>query len=90
MNLSEIIVRITSYNVCYTKLLRIEDKLPILLVASMILFSIIEFLNLDTTIAKLLVVFSVLIFAYYGLDSLNNRKRPIFDVTLLYWSYNFV
>jgi hypothetical protein len=67
----------------------IENKLPILLVSCLILFSIIELLNLDITIVKLLVVFSVLTFAYYGLDSLNNRKRPIFDVTLLYWKFCF-
>ncbi len=44
-----------------------------------------SFYSIEITVLKVLFAFVIIVFAYYGLDSLNNRKRPIFDVTLLYW-----
>ena len=32
----------------------------------------------------------ILSFAYFALKSLNNRKRPVFDVTLWYWKFSLI
>ena len=63
----------------------VQNKIPFIL--SFLLFTYIgfEFLGIDITVLKFLLLFIIGLFAYYGIHSLNNRRRPIFDVTLLYW-----
>lgn len=63
----------------------IQDKLPyaiFILLLSYIIFAIFE---LDIYIFKILFTIFFITFAYHGLNSLNNRKRPVDDVTLWYW-----
>lgn len=63
----------------------IENRVPFLLIFLLFLYVVFEFLNIDLTILKVLFTIVIGLFAYYGIHSLNNRRRPIFDVTLLYW-----
>lgn len=63
----------------------VENKVPFILSFLLFAYIVFEFLNIDLTIIKALFTFVIGLFAYYGIHSLNNRRRPIFDVTLLYW-----
>ncbi len=63
----------------------IQNKIPYLLAFSLFVYMVFEFLDIDITILKFFFLFIIGLFAYFGIHSLNNRKRPIFDVTLLYW-----
>ena len=64
---------------------KIQDKFP-LIIFSLLIFSFILLISdiKPMFIINLLFILSS-IFAYYGLQSLNNRRRNIFDVTLWYW-----
>ena len=63
----------------------VQDKFPFILAFLLFAYIGFEFLAIDITILKFLLLFIVGLFAYFGINSLNNRRRPIFDVTLLYW-----
>ncbi len=63
----------------------IQNRVPYILTFLLFAYIVFEFLSIDLSILKFLLLFIVGFFAYYGIHSLNNRKRPIFDVTLLYW-----
>ena len=66
----------------------IQNKMPIVL-AVVILFCIAFLLiGLDIYLFKLLITIILIVFPYYALNSLNNRKRPVFDVTLWYWKFS--
>lgn len=63
----------------------VQNKVPFLILFLLVLYIAFEFFTLDKTFIKLLFVFAIYSFANSAINSLNNRKRPIFDVTLLYW-----
>ncbi|WP_072681147.1 hypothetical protein [Arcobacter sp. LA11] len=63
----------------------IENRVPFIIVFLLLVYTLFEFASFDLTIVKLSFVIFISAFAYFGIHSLNNRKRPIFDVTLLYW-----
>lgn len=63
----------------------VQNKIPFIVVFLLLAYIAFEFISIDMTLLKLLFTITVGMFAYYGIHSLNNRKRPIFDVTLLYW-----
>jgi len=63
----------------------IENKIPFIIVFLLAAYTMFEIASFDLTVIKVFFVFSIAGFAYFGIHSLNNRKRPIFDVTLLYW-----
>lgn len=63
----------------------IENKVPFIIVFLLVSYSIFEMASFNLTVVKLFFVIAIIAFAYFGIHSLNNRKRPIFDVTLLYW-----
>ena len=66
----------------------VQNNMPIVL-AIVILFCIAFLLiGLDIYLFKLLITVILLVFSYYALNSLNNRKRPVFDVTLWYWKFS--
>jgi len=68
---------------------RVQDKFPRVLFDMIILGGIFLILKLDHEIIKIILATLVIIFGYYGLVSLNNRKRAVFDVTLWYWKLAF-
>lgn len=63
----------------------IQNKIPLFVIALLISFAMFLFLGLDTYILKLLFGTFFLLFCIHGLNSLNKRRRPVFDVTLWYW-----
>lgn len=63
----------------------VQNKFPMLILALIFVYAIFEFTSLDVTIINVLLGFIAILFAYFGTVSLNNRRRPVFDVTLLYW-----
>ncbi len=67
----------------------IQNKFPRVLFCMMILCAIFIILKQDISIIKFIISFMIIIFALYGLNSLNNRKRLVSDVTLWYWKFSF-
>ncbi len=63
----------------------VQNKIPLFVIALLIAFGMFLFLNLDTYILKLLFSIFFVLFCIHGLNSLNKRRRPVFDVTLWYW-----
>lgn len=63
----------------------IQNKIPLFVVGLLISFGLFLFLGIDTYILKLLFSVFFVLFCIHGLNSLNKRRRPVFDVTLWYW-----
>ncbi len=63
----------------------IQNKTPLILFV--LLFVSASFLYFGINFLILKIIFAILIisFCFYGLKSLNNRRRPVFDATLWYW-----
>jgi len=62
-----------------------QNKAPLIVFILLVLSFIFMYMNFDIFILKTAFTVVFLLFAYLGLKSLNNRKRPVFDVTLWYW-----
>jgi hypothetical protein len=67
----------------------IQKKLPLAIIIAIVLLSVFMIFGFNYSLIKLFLASFVFIFAYFGLKSLNNRKRPVFDVTLWYWKMSF-
>ena len=63
----------------------IQQKFPRVIFGMIIFFAIFSLFAQDTEAVKYILSSLTAIFGYYGLKSLNNRKRPVFDITLWYW-----
>lgn len=63
----------------------VQNKLPIFVFGLLISIGLFLFLELDIYILKIMLTVIMIVFCGYGLNSLNNRRRPVFDVTLWYW-----
>ncbi len=63
----------------------VQNKIPLFIAALIASFSLFFFFELDVYILKLVLAIFLMIFSFYALNSLNNRRRPVFDVTLWYW-----
>jgi hypothetical protein len=63
----------------------IQKRFPRVIFALLILFAIFTLFGLDTSASLNILSIFALLFAYYAIISLNNRKRPVFDITLWYW-----
>lgn len=63
----------------------IQNKVPLAIFGLLVLSSMFLFLEVNFIIFKLLLIIAVISFCFYGIKSLNNRKRPVFDVTLWFW-----
>lgn len=63
----------------------IQNKIPLFVIALLIAFGMFLFLGFDTYVLKLLFSVFFVLFCVHGLNSLNKRRRPVFDVTLWYW-----
>jgi hypothetical protein len=68
----------------------IQNKIPIFVLGLLISFALFTLLKLDTFILKLLFTLFFVLFCIHGLNSLNKRKRPVFDVTLWYWKLSLL
>ena len=65
----------------------VQNKFPRVILGMLFVAGIFIILKLDWQLIKLIISTLVIVFAYYGLYSLNNRRRPVFDVTLWYWKF---
>lgn len=63
----------------------VQEKMPIVLSVLIIIFVGFLLFGLDLYLLKLGIAITLIIFSYYAINSLNNRRRPVFDVTLWYW-----
>lgn len=63
----------------------IQNKVPIFIFALIIAFCLFFFFGLDIYVLKLFLAVLLILFSFYALNSLSNRRRPVFDVTLWYW-----
>lgn len=68
----------------------IQNRVPIFIMLALVAFAIFIFLDLDTYILKILFSIFFILFCVHGLNSLNKRRRPVFDVTLWYWKLSLV
>jgi hypothetical protein len=68
----------------------IQNKYPRILFGMLLLFSLFLILKLDIFAVKIIFALLLSIFSFYTLKSLNNRRRPVFDVTLWYWKISLL
>jgi hypothetical protein len=66
----------------------IQHTVPIILFLSLLIASVVLYFEANFLLLKVLFVTITVLFSYYGLKSLNNRRRPVFDVTLWYWKFS--
>ena len=66
----------------------IQNKVPLIIFFFILLSSLFLYFEVDFLILKIIFVCLIILFAYFGLKSLNNRRRPVFDVTLWYWKFS--
>ncbi len=66
----------------------VQHRFPRVILGMLFLSGIFLIFGLDWEMIKIIIALFVTIFAYYGINSLNNRKRPVFDVTLWYWKFS--
>ncbi|MEA3554892.1 MAG: hypothetical protein U9R39_10930, partial [Campylobacterota bacterium] len=63
----------------------IQNKFPRVVFGMLILFGVFSLIKMDTQAIIYILSVMAIIFAYYSFQSLNNRRRPVFDITLWYW-----
>lgn len=63
----------------------VQNRLPVFIFVLIALFFLLTLFSINVYVIKLLLTVVFIIFAVYAIDSLNNRRRPVFDVTLWYW-----
>ena len=63
----------------------VQNKIPVFIFGLMIAIAMFLILGLDIYVIKVILSVLLTLFCVYGLNSLNNRRRPVFDVTLWYW-----
>jgi len=66
----------------------IQHKVPLVLFLFLLIASFFFYFEINFLVLKIVFVSITILFAYYGLKSLNNRRRPVFDVTLWYWKFS--
>ena len=66
----------------------IQNRVPLVLFLFLFLASLFLYFEINFLVLKIIVTSIIILFAYYGLKSLNNRRRPVFDVTLWYWKFS--
>lgn len=63
----------------------VQDKMPMFIFGLILAFAMFLFIGVDIYLLKLLLAVLLIVFSFNALNSLNNRRRPVFDVTLWYW-----
>jgi hypothetical protein len=66
----------------------IQNKVPLLLFSLLFISSLFLYFGVNFLVLKILFVSLVISYCFYALNSLNNRRRPVFDVTLWYWKFS--
>ncbi|CAM3805608.1 hypothetical protein [Arcobacter cloacae] len=68
----------------------VQHKVPIVLFITLFISFFSFYFEINFLFLKFIFVVMILSFAYFALKSLNNRKRPVFDVTLWYWKFSLI
>ena len=68
----------------------IQHKVPIILFITLFISFFFFYFERNFLFLKFIFVVMILSFSYFALKSLNNRKRPVFDVTLWYWKFSLI
>ena len=68
----------------------VQNKIPLILFSFLFVFAIFLYFDINLLILKVIFTGLIISFCFYGLKSLNNRKRPVFDATLWYWKLSLV
>lgn len=63
----------------------IQNKMPLILFVLLFVSAVFLYFGINFLILKIIFVTLIISFCFYGLKSLNNRRRPVFDATLWYW-----
>ncbi len=63
----------------------IQNRSTQTILIMLVLYFLFSIMNLDISGIKIILASILTLFAMYGIKSLNNRRRPVFDVTLWYW-----
>ena len=63
----------------------VQNKMPLILFVLLFVSAIFLYFDINFLILKILFSGLIITFCFYGLKSLNNRRRPVFDATLWYW-----
>ena len=63
----------------------VQNKMPLILFILLFVSAIFLYLDINFFILKIIFATLIISFCFYGLKSLNNRRRPVFDATLWYW-----
>ncbi|MDD2291401.1 MAG: hypothetical protein PHV52_03925 [Aliarcobacter sp.] len=63
----------------------IQNKMPLILFVLLFVSAVFLYFGINFLILKIIFATLIVSFCFYGLKSLNNRRRPVFDATLWYW-----
>ncbi|MEA1914324.1 MAG: hypothetical protein U9N30_03315 [Campylobacterota bacterium] len=66
----------------------VQNKFPRVLFGMLGLYGVFSLLGLNSVAIKVIFAILLIVFAIYGLISLNNRRRNVFDITLWYWKFS--
>lgn len=66
----------------------VQNKMPLILFVLLFVSAVFLYFDINFLVLKIVFVTLIIIFCLYGLKSLNNRKRPVFDATLWYWKFS--
>tara|TARA_B100001063_G_scaffold246727_1_gene287229 strand:- start:2347 stop:3615 length:1269 start_codon:yes stop_codon:yes gene_type:complete len=67
-----------------------QNKVPLFLFTLLFISFFFLLFEINFFILKLLFVCIFITYSYFGLKSLKNRKRPVFDITLWYWKLSLI
>ncbi len=68
----------------------VQNNLPLILFILLFISFVFFYFEINFLIIKIIFILITCTFGYFGLKSLNNRKRPVFDVTLWYWKFSLI
>ena len=66
----------------------VQNKMPLILFILLFVSAVFLYLDINFFILKIIFATLIISFCFYGLKSLNNRRRPVFDATLWYWKFS--
>ena len=66
----------------------VQNRVPLILLFLLFVSTLFLYLGINFLVLKFLFVALIISYCFYALKSLNNRRRPVFDVTLWYWKFS--
>jgi hypothetical protein len=66
----------------------VQNRVPLILFSFLLISSLFLYLGFNFLVLKILFSSLIISYCFFALKSLNNRRRPVFDVTLWYWKFS--